>query len=199
MCICDRTDDGEAEADTFAPGPAVRVESMEGLEQAPDLAARDRGAAVRHRENGSSRRGVGCDLDPAAGDVVPDRVRHQVGDETLDQVVVAGSLRRLEDEDAVELAQIVGSQRLRRDRREVDRLALLRTASAPRKRQTRFEKPLLSAAGREDVFGDQSPPGHVHARVDEGQLEQGTLGCKRRAQLVRDICGKGLLDGLGYE
>ena len=81
----------------------------------------------------------------------------------------------------------MSSERLGRDRGEVDRLASLPPDLAPGKGQTRLEQPLLLPAGAEHVLADLSPAGHIRVRVAKRQLEEGTLGRERRTQLMRHI------------
>jgi hypothetical protein len=125
VCVGDRLDDGEAEPDTVAETLGVGVESLEGMEEFLDFAGRDQRAGVRDRENGTPRFEASCDLDAAVHGVVADRVRDEVGDETLEQVAIAARAGPLERKDALEPAQVMRSQRLGRNRREVDRLAVL--------------------------------------------------------------------------
>ena len=67
----------------------ARAEPLEGLEQAVDLGGRDDLPGVGHRQDGAAVAGPGGDLDVPAGDVVPDGVVDQVGDQLLDQEGVA--------------------------------------------------------------------------------------------------------------
>src|SRR5262249_55134570 len=70
----DRIHDREAQPEPVAVAPPLAVESLERLEQPLELRRRDDLPAVldrQHREAALRRR---RDRDPAAGDVVPDRV-----------------------------------------------------------------------------------------------------------------------------
>jgi hypothetical protein len=125
VCVGDRLDDGEAEPDTVAESLGVGVESLEGMKESLDFAGRDQRAGVRDRENGTPRFEAGCDLDAAVGGVVADRVGDEVGDETREQVGIAACARPLERNDALKGTQVMRSQSVGRDRREVDRLAVL--------------------------------------------------------------------------
>ena len=165
----------------------MECEPLEGLEEPLELAGRDQRAGVDDGEVRASRLGAGGDLDPAAGDVVPDCVRDEVGDESFEQVRIAGRPGRLEHDDALESAQIVRPERLVRDRRDLDGLAPLRPAVAPGECEAGLEQPLLLPACAEDLLANLLPRHHVRVRVRERQLEEGTLGRERRAQLVRHI------------
>ena len=138
---------------------------------------------------------AGRDLDPAAGDVVPNRVRDEVRGESLDENEVAVDHRRLEHDDALEPAPIVGVESLR-PRSPQGRSG--RDASSPQRLRARVRHASSSAflleAGVEDILGNLSPGGRVREWVRESQLEQGALRRQGRTQLVGDIGGKVLLD-----
>jgi hypothetical protein len=192
MSVGDRLHDGEAEPDTLAGFGRMGSEPLEGSEKTLQFAGRDQGAGVGDDEVGASRLGAGCDVDPAADDVVPDRIRDEVGGQSLEQVRIAGRPGRLEHHDAPESAQAVSSERSGGDRRQVDRLAPLQPALAAGKSKTRLEQALLSPAGAEDVLADLSPDRHIRVRVGKCQFEKGTLDRQRRTQLMRNICRKAI-------
>ena len=178
-------------------GSRIRVESLEGLEETLELRGRDGRAAIGDQKNSTSRLGARRDLDPAPNDVVPDRVRDEVGGKSLEQVRIAGRPRLFERHDALERGHVVGSERFGSDRREVDRLAALQPPPAQSKRETRFEQSFLSPAGAQDTLADLTPAGHIRVRVGKCQLEQGTLGRQRRTQLMRHT-GRKALPGLEH-
>jgi len=94
--IGDRLDDREPEPDPIGGGASVSLESLEGLKETGQLAARDHRARVRDREAGTSRGGVRVNLDVAARNVVTDGIHDQVCDEPVDQPRVAAGAGRLE-------------------------------------------------------------------------------------------------------
>ena len=108
VCNGDRLHDGKAEPDPVAQRPGARIQSLEGLEQAPHLGRRDDRPRVGNREDGASRPGTSCDLDPPVDDVVADRVRDEIGGEPLEQVRVTARPGRRHDDDTLEFAQVVG-------------------------------------------------------------------------------------------
>jgi hypothetical protein len=88
--VGDCLDDREAEAETAGGGPGPRVESLKRLEETSQLLGRDQLAGVGDNQDSTPWLGAGCDFDPAAGEVVPDRVRDEGGDEPLQEARVAG-------------------------------------------------------------------------------------------------------------
>jgi hypothetical protein len=82
--------------------------------------ARNRQARVRDRENRTLRLRAGRNLDSAARDVVADRVRDEVGDETVDQVRIAGREGRFECLDRLKRAEVVSVERRGNDHPEID-------------------------------------------------------------------------------
>ncbi len=176
MSVRDRLDDREAEPDPLGDVRRTSGEPPERLEETRNLTGRDERAAVRDRETGVPGGGVGSDLDPATDDIVADRVRDEVGDETLEQIRVTGRPGRFQHGHELEPAGIVSLQRVGRDDREIDRLAPLEPTLAPGEHETGFEQPLLPPARRENVRADLPPESHIRIRVGEGQLEQRALG-----------------------
>jgi hypothetical protein len=84
MRVGDRFNDREAEAEAVAEGLGAGAESLEGFEETWDFAGRDARAGVRDGENSATGVRASRDLDPAIEGVVPDRVRDQVCDETVE-------------------------------------------------------------------------------------------------------------------
>jgi len=121
---------------------------------------------------------------------VADGIRDEIGGEPLEQVGIAARPCRLECDDAVELAQFVGFQRLDRDRREIDRLAPPQPALTPREREARVEKSLLLLARTQDLLADLAPARNVRVRIGKRELEQSTLSRQRRPQLVCHVAGE---------
>jgi hypothetical protein len=134
------------------------------LEGAWKLGGRDPAAIVGDREDGALGPGACRDGDPTVGNVVPNRVRDEVGDEPL-EVGVARGHRRLERHDGRERAPVQRSQRVICDRREVDRLGAPQSVAAPCESKTRVEQALLLLARAQDTLADLSPDGNVGARV----------------------------------
>src|SRR5262249_44153509 len=116
-----------------------------------------------------------------------DRVGDEVGGETPDQPWIAYGPRRLQRQHVRERTQVVFSQRLTGDRREVDRLVPLRAAMAPGKRKTGFEQSFLLLAGTENVLADLTPGGRIRPWIAECQFEQRALGRQRCTQLMGQI------------
>ncbi len=168
------------------------VESLERLEETRELAGRDHRPGVGDRERRRAPRGVGYDVEPAAGNVVTDAFVTRLATRRSTRLRITGRPCRVERHVAFEPAQVVSSEHFGRDHGEVDRLAPLRPALAPGKGETSLEQPLLLPAGAEDVLADLSPARHIRVRVGKCQLEEGTLGRQGRTQLVRHIGGEGL-------
>jgi L-lactate dehydrogenase complex protein LldG len=101
--VGDRLDDREPEPD------ATGGESLKRFEETLELAGRNQRTGVGDGKNSASGLGAGSDLEPAAGEVVPDRVRNEVGGESLEQLRVAARPRGLEHDDAFEPARVVTS------------------------------------------------------------------------------------------
>jgi hypothetical protein len=160
---------------------------VEGLKETPELVAGDREAGVGDGQVGMSRACAGCDLDSAPADVVPDRVRDEVGDESLEEIRVPDRPSGLERQDTPQPAEIVSVERSGGNRAEVGRLAALRSLMAPRERETGLEQAFLPPARAEHVLGDLPPRGHVGVPVGEPELQQGALGRQRRTKLVRGV------------
>src|SRR6185312_10100640 len=89
-----------------------RVGLLEWLEEAVELRGRDARAAVGDDELGVRLVGAGRDLDPPAGLVVADRVRDEVGGESLDEEWVAADRGWLECDEQLEAALVVCAKRL---------------------------------------------------------------------------------------
>ena len=185
VCVGDCLHDGEAEPDTAR----ACAEPLERTEETLELRARDERAAVRDEENRAPRLDAGRHLDPAAGDVVPDRIRDEIGDESLDEVRIAGRPGRVERGDALDPDQVVSLERGSRDRGEVDRLGPLRPALAAGQGEAGLEHALLLHAGAEDVLADLAPGDHIRTWVAERQFEQRALRGERRTQLMGHVRG----------
>src|SRR5690349_14059768 len=71
---CDGPGDGQAQAVPVRLACSAGGEPVEGLEEPLDLAVGYRGPGVGHEQDGAAGFEGGHDLDPAAGDVVPDGV-----------------------------------------------------------------------------------------------------------------------------
>ena len=84
VCDGDLRDDGQAEPDLVGCEACVRAEPFERFEEPVDLLAGISGAGIGERENGTSWLCASSNLDPAAGDVVANSVRHEVGDKSLE-------------------------------------------------------------------------------------------------------------------
>ena len=87
--VGDGLDDREAEPEPGRIGSARGVESLERLKDPLEFAGSDCGAGVRDRDDRSAVPALGCQLDAAAGGVVADRVRDEVGDEPFDETRIA--------------------------------------------------------------------------------------------------------------
>lgn len=107
VCVRDRPDDRESES--VIAGSGVCPELVEGLEDACEFSGRDEPTSVGDAQDRVFVLGAGCDLDSAAGVVVPRRVRDEVCGESLDKRWVAGDAGRFECDDGLKLAQLVGS------------------------------------------------------------------------------------------
>ena len=83
MGVSDCLDDRESETMTLGVARPCGIETLEGLEEPGELWGRDLLAVADDRENRVAMRGVGGDLDAAAGMVVADCVVNQVEDEAF--------------------------------------------------------------------------------------------------------------------
>src|SRR5438045_9141641 len=92
----DRLDDREAEAGPVRARGAFRLESLEGLEEALDLAGRDHRPRVRDGAQRPSGSSAGRDLDAAVREIVLDRVVDEVRDEPLHETRIAVRRGRLQ-------------------------------------------------------------------------------------------------------
>jgi len=86
---CDGVDDGQAQAVAVRVACSAGGEPLEGLEEPLDLTVGYRGPGVSHEQGGAAGFEGGHDLDPAAGEVVPDGVIGQVGHQPPGQAGVA--------------------------------------------------------------------------------------------------------------
>ena len=193
MCVGDGLDDREAEPGPAAWSGSMSLESVERLEEPPELHRRDDRAGIGDDEHGLPSRGTCRNFQSAAGEVVTGRVRDEVRNEPLDENGVAVEHRRLELADALEVAEIEGAKRVIRDCRQVDPVTADEPAAAAGKGEARLEQPFLLQAGVEDIPSDFPPGGSIRERIGESQLEEGTLRRQWRAQLVRKIGGKAFL------
>jgi len=90
VSVGDGLDDGKAETVAIGTPPGLQRESFERLEEARQFASRDQRTGVGDGKQCASRVGRTKDFDSAARDVVPDRVRDEVVDESLEQHRIAG-------------------------------------------------------------------------------------------------------------
>ena len=74
-----------------------------------------------------------------------------------------------------EPAEVLCSERVGRDRREIGGLAPLRPVLAAGKSETCPEQALLLRAGAEDVLASRPPGGHACVTVRKRQFEESTL------------------------
>jgi len=107
--VGDRLHDREPEPDPFDRGASVGVASLEGLEDAGELAGRYHGSGVRDREPGTASDGVCGGVESASGCVVTDGVLYQVRYEPLDQQWVTGCSGGFEPRGAPQCAMDVRS------------------------------------------------------------------------------------------
>jgi hypothetical protein len=184
--IGDRLHDHEAEPNAVA---APRSESLEWLEETLKVAGNDDGTRVRDGEMREPRLGTGRKVDPAAGHVVPDGIRDEIGNEALEQLRVAARESRFEHDCPFESAQVVSPKRLIGKRREVDRDAPCQPAFTASETQARLEQSLLLQAGVEDIRTDLAPARDIRGRIGKRELQQCALRRQRRAQLMRDEGG----------
>src|SRR5579863_2894237 len=96
VCVGDCLDNGEAKPDALGGVHRTRCEAPEGLEETLDVAGGDQLSGVGDAKDRTPRLRTCHNLDPAARDVVTDRVRDEVADEPLEEVWVAGGPHRLE-------------------------------------------------------------------------------------------------------
>ena len=172
----DGLDDRQTQSEPLGLEPRVRVEPLKRLEEPRELRDGDARACVGDDQRRLSCSRVGRDLDPAAGEVVPDRVRDEVRDEPFDEDMVAADHSRLEDDNTLEPAVITSTKRLVRDRGKLEPVTTRDPAAAPGEGEARLEQAFLLEAGVEDVLSNLSPGGSIREGVGERQLEQGTLG-----------------------
>ena len=90
----DRVDDREPQSVSATVAGPGAVQSLEWLEETPELFGRDGRAGVRDRHEGVAIAGTGRDLDISTGRVVAERVVEEVGDEALDESWIALGRRR---------------------------------------------------------------------------------------------------------
>jgi hypothetical protein len=120
-------------------------------------------------------------------DVVSDHIGEEVGGESLAEVRVAGRPGRLERHEALDLAQVVSSKRLRGD---IDRLVTPGPAPAAGEIEERLDQALQLITARQHVLSDRAQRRRVRVRIGERYLDQRALKGDRPAELVRDLGGK---------
>jgi hypothetical protein len=92
--VGDRLDDREPQPMAAVVAGAGPAQPLEGRKEPADLLGRDGGAGVGDRREGVPVAGAGGDLDASESAVVADRVVDQVGDQALEQPLVARRRRR---------------------------------------------------------------------------------------------------------
>jgi hypothetical protein len=118
------------------------------------------------------------------------RVRDEVRNESLDEDRVTGGTGRFECDDRLELAQVVGSQRLADSGRDVDGLLKDKPTPAMGELRERINQTLLLLAARRDVFGHRTEGGWVRVGIGERRFYECKLKSDRRAELVRHVGDK---------
>jgi hypothetical protein len=151
------------------------------LEEPAERHGRDERTAVGDAEDGTPCSQTGRDFEPAARDVVLDRVREEVRDEPLYEDWIAADRGGLEDQDIVQSAAIVRTSRVERDCRQIDLVLTRDPAAAPGKCEASLEQTFLLKTGVEDLLSNLSPGGSTREWIRESQLEQSSLGRQRRA------------------
>src|ERR1039457_5409888 len=201
VCFGDGGDDGQAEAEAFVAGGPAGRQALEGLEQPGGLAAGDVRAGVGDLERGVASACCPLDVEPAAGDVVAQRVVYQVGGEPLEQAGVAedgrGGDREADRQAAGSSVRLAGVQGVDGDVREVDRLSAVKAPLAASQRQQRFDQLFLLLACFEYVLARGLVGRQGRAGVGECHLQQGASQSERGAQLMGGIGDEVPLGGEG--
>ena len=148
--VGDGADDGQAESVSFAVADPLGAELPERLEQVIDRVRRDEGAGVADRYDGARGGHGGCDVRVAAGQVVPDGVVDEVGDQAFGQARVACRRGRGElggEADAVALGIAAsGQEHIAGDVGEVKGLRVLDPALAVGQGEQGRDEALLPVA-----------------------------------------------------
>ena len=186
----DRGDDRQPEAEPVPAEPG-RLEPAERLEQPLHLVRSYHRAGVGHRKHAAARPDPGRHLHPAAGDVVPHGVVHQVGRQALGEPLIAlgwgGAERCVHPHPALGGVGLGGRHRRAGHRRQVERLAPVEAALAARQRQQRLDQPFLLLARCQHPLHGLLHRGDAGVRVTQRDLDQGPLPRERCAQLVRGV------------
>jgi hypothetical protein len=190
MRVCDRPDDGKSEAESATAGSGLRPEALEGLKDAYELGGWDERASVGDTESRVSVPGVGFNFDLTSGEVMLRRVRDEVRSESLDKDRVTGGAGWVECDDRLELAQVVGPQRLADGGRDVHGLVTDEPTPAKGELRQPINQPLLLLADRRDVSGHRAEGGWVRIRIGERRFYKRKLKSDRRAELVRHVGDK---------
>ena len=161
--------------------------SLEGsLGEPPKLAGPNRPAGVGDREQGAPSLCARCELDSAAGNVVPGRVRDEIGGELEEEVWVAARFRRLESDDGLEAARVVA----RRAAAAIVARSIGSWRASARPPHARSRSSAIRRCCCVQLTRTRSPIsaqcGQVRVRVCERDLDQCSLEGDRCAQLVRD-------------
>jgi hypothetical protein len=192
--VGDRLHDREAEPDSVRSLAWTSAESLEGLEEAGELAGGDHGSGVRDREPGASSDGVRGDFEPAVPDVVIGGVGDQIRDEALEKLRVAADPGRFEGCSAPESVTVVGSQHFGRSGGEVDGLPPQTSALAAGEGEQRLEQSLLALASDNDALAHLAQRSRACVGVGEcdlckraleGDLSTQLMGCVREETLLR--------------
>jgi hypothetical protein len=177
----DGMDDGEPETVPVVatmPHPLV-PKPLEWPEQAVKLAGRYHRPGVGDPHHGPAGRRSGLDLGPAAGHVVPDRVRDQVRHQAFRQPGITVGRRGAEpgvDRDV--LGHGSG------DDCQVEGLRAGDASFAARQREQRVDQLLLLPAEPQDLVAGGAQGVDADLRVAQRHLQHGPLGGQRGAQLV---------------
>jgi hypothetical protein len=188
--IGDSLDDREPKPESIGRACFLVGELLERLEQSRQLIGWNWWSGVLDCEPRLRYGSAGGDLDPAVGGVVPDRVPQQIVDEALDQSRIADRRSLFKLRSHRQPSRLAGSKQSGGDRSEVDPLAPSKRSLTAGKSKTRVEQSLLLLAGVENFCADRLPSGCVRVGINQGKLEERSLCCQRRAELVRDVGGK---------
>jgi hypothetical protein len=137
------------------------VEALKRFEKAVDLRTRDHRSGVGDRQECQAVSRSGRQLDAASGDLVPDGVVDQVGDESFDEVWVAREGRRFNsgidlDPETVD-HRTAGVKDRGSDDGQVDRLVALHTTLAAGEGEKGFDDGLLLPVRCKQRFAGGSP------------------------------------------
>jgi hypothetical protein len=186
----DGVHDGQPQAQP-ARRTAGGIHPLEGPEQPAELVRRDDRAGIGHRQERPARPAAGRDLHLAARRVVPDRVVHQVGDQSLGQRGVARRGRRPQPGGHGELGGLrivrAAGQHVAGQDRQVERLEGVQAAFAPGQREQGRDEVFLLLFGGQGPLAGGAQRGLGGLPVPQRDLEQGPLPGQRRAQLVRRV------------